>query len=241
MVKPQLAKAVSLGFDRLLADFYWLLFLQYYGDRRSASQDLYFHAPDYLKLIIELDPHFTRAYWYVSFVIAGDLAHSPVNTGKTKDEWLAEAKKILNQGIIENPDSWDLPYIAGFNQYLYARNQKEAARYYRIASKIKNAPPFLGRMAAVMEDGSLSIKKDAQTYTDASIYGSSPAVRENAREKARYLWSKIYYSPGIPQSYKDAALSGLKTIDATLIPLDEIQQLQAQPEVQQKTSDADGT
>ena len=232
IVKPEVARAVALGYDRLVADFYWLVFLQYYGDRRSASEDLYVHAPDYLKLIIALDPHFTRAYWYVSFVLAGDLGHSVLSTPEECARWRARAKELLDYGIKQNPDSWDLPYIAAFNQYLYEKNQDEAANYYTIASKMKNAPPFLARMARAMKRKATEIEtiiNEAQTLTDAAEYGSGPSVRNKNREAARFAWSQIYYNKNMSAEYKDMAVKALEQLDTTLISQDELKQLATSP------------
>lgn len=203
--RADLAKTFTLGFDRVIADYYWLLFLQYYGDRRSASVDLYHHVPAYLKLIIAIDPHFTRPYWFVAFAIAGDLKQ------------MDEAEHLLNLGIEKNPEDWNLPYIAGFTQYLYAKNEKKASFYYRKASRVKGAPAFLETLAQIMDSQVWSVLKQIRTW-DAIYRSTDNAVlADKAKENLRLLWSRVYYNQKVTDTYRKRALSKLQELDLQLL------------------------
>jgi tetratricopeptide (TPR) repeat protein len=56
----------SFGFDNLIADLYLLDFLQYFGDVEARQQTGYGIAIDYFDLILDRDPRFIRAYYYLS-------------------------------------------------------------------------------------------------------------------------------------------------------------------------------
>ncbi len=56
----------SFGFDNLIADLYFLNFLQYFGDIEARQQTGYAIAIDYFDLILDRDPRFIGAYYYLS-------------------------------------------------------------------------------------------------------------------------------------------------------------------------------
>ena len=192
---PNLAKALSLGFDRVLADYYWLIFTQYYGDSRVGA-DKFHYAPAYLNLILTLDPHFKRAYWFAAFVLAGDMASQSKHEHNfaTMKKNLSQAKDILDEGIKANPQDWTIPWIAGFSQYLFAKDYKLAGYYYKMGSKKPGAPDWLGRFASIMESGAAKdIFQDAKTWAITYSESKDSSVKEHARGELQRIWSRLYY------------------------------------------------
>jgi hypothetical protein len=139
----------DLGNDSLFADFYWLAFIQYIGDRKARIEDRNVLAPRFLDLITYLDPTFVDAYYFVAFTIGGELKH-PLS-----------AAHIIERGIEANKSDWRLPYIAGFNYYLYAHDENRAADYYEEASSMKGAPAWLAGQAKVLKAKIPSMLKEA--------------------------------------------------------------------------------
>ena len=111
-------KMLSLGFEQLLADFYWLSFIQYVGDSEARAQDRYADAEKYVDIVAGLDPKFLKVYYFSAFII-GSEQHRP-----------DLAAEIIDRGIAANQDNWYLPFIAGINQYLYAHDEVKTAKYY---------------------------------------------------------------------------------------------------------------
>ena len=70
----------AMGYDQVLADCYWLSFIQYVGDSEGRAKDRYALAEQYLNLITELDPKLVQAYWFAAFVIGSD-ANQPQAAG----------------------------------------------------------------------------------------------------------------------------------------------------------------
>ncbi len=67
--KVQLSLVKSLptfGFDNLIADWYFLSYLQYFGDGDLRQQAGYGAAMSYFDLILDRDPRFLDAYYYLS-------------------------------------------------------------------------------------------------------------------------------------------------------------------------------
>lgn len=195
---PYSIRLVSLGFDQLLADCYWLAFISYVGDVKEREKDRYEMADQYLDLITGLDPYLVNAYWFAAFTI-GSECRSP-----------NRAAEIIDRGVRANQDNWNLPFIAGINQYLYAGNEILAAKYYRMASRYPDAPQWLSRQADILESHIPSTIKEVSTWTN--IYESGgERVKEMAKQKLIDLWGKVIASRP-PKKIRDKAVAALKEL-----------------------------
>ncbi|MGB3495567.1 MAG: hypothetical protein WBA57_22745 [Elainellaceae cyanobacterium] len=56
----------TLGFDRVIADWVFLQFLQYFGDGPARQQIGYGLSPDYFSVILNHDPYFRDGYLFLS-------------------------------------------------------------------------------------------------------------------------------------------------------------------------------
>lgn len=194
-------KLVSLGYDQIAADVYWLAFVQYVGDVEGRKKDRYSLAHQYLDLVTGLDPGFVAAYWFAAFVLGGDLAQP------------AMAAQLIDRGLQANQDNWTIPYIAGVNQYLFAHNEVQAAKYYREAAKFPKAPDWLLSQADVLAARIPSAIKQIHVWD--SIYHSTtdPLVKEKARVTLIREWNLVYArSPSA--AVKERAAKALKELGA---------------------------
>jgi len=176
----QAVRLVALGYDQLLADFYWLAFVSYIGDGVARSHDQSVLADKYLELVSSLDPHFTQPYWYCAFTI-GSAQKRPLR-----------ANEIIQRGIRANPNNWYLPYIAGINMYLYAHDEVSAAKYYMVASKFPDAPSWLARQAVILSAKIPSTIKEINTWDTIYRSEKSAMIQAKARDKLVALWSRVY-------------------------------------------------
>lgn len=56
----------SFGFDNVIADFTFLNFLQYFGDKSVRDKTGYSLSPEYFEVILKHDPYFLEAYRFLS-------------------------------------------------------------------------------------------------------------------------------------------------------------------------------
>jgi hypothetical protein len=61
-----LRKVPTFGFDNLLADWAFLGFIQYFGDNQAREVTGYNNSPNYFEVILDRDPRFLDAYFYLS-------------------------------------------------------------------------------------------------------------------------------------------------------------------------------
>ena len=68
-LKTQLSIAKTLptfGFDNIIADWHFIDFIQYFGDNELRSQAGYGAAMEYFEVMLDRDPRFLFAYFYLS-------------------------------------------------------------------------------------------------------------------------------------------------------------------------------
>jgi hypothetical protein len=157
---PKILKAMSLGYTGLMADIYWTRVIQYFGEKHRARAQQYQLLAPLLDITTSLDPHLIVAYQFGSAF----LAQKPPEGAGQPDK----AVNLIEHGIRENPDTWQLYYELGFLQYMELQDPVAAAHSFERGSKIPHAHPFLKILAASM------------------------AQHAGERDTARMLWTTTY-------------------------------------------------
>lgn len=155
------ARRVSLGFNGLVADWYWMRALQYVGRKiirfqgnsggrvqldNLGSLDLRLLYP-LLDTTTTLDPQFMAAYEYGAMVLP------EIDVG--------DAVKLLEKGIAANPTAWRLYHHLGYIYWQHGDYMKASAIYSE-GARLPGAAPWMmimsGRLAA--EGGSRSTARE---------------------------------------------------------------------------------
>lgn len=162
----QAARRVSLSFNGLIADWYWMRALQYVGRkvlRHDAEQshqsvqskvqlddlgslDLRLLYP-LLDTTTTLDPQFMAAYEYGAVVLP------EIN--------VEDAIRLLQKGINANPSAWQLYHQLGYI-YWQRGDYAQAAGMYQEGARIPGAAPWMSVMGARMmtEGGSRATARE---------------------------------------------------------------------------------
>jgi len=176
-------KGFALGFEGLLADWYWMRSLQYIGNKILESPNKDVNIDDLRSLnprllypmldnATDLDPHFIEAYSYGAIVLP---AIDP-----------ATAIAIAEKGIARNPNEWRLYQHLGYI-YWKMKQYDKAAETYEKGSQIADAPAFLRLTAASMrtEGGSRSTAR--QIFKQMLDGSDDPMVRTTAQRRLKEL------------------------------------------------------
>lgn len=177
-------KRVSLGFNGLAADWYWMRSLQYVGRKvLTNGQGLQLDdlgtldlklLPPLLDTATTLDPQFMEPYEYAAIVLPGiDVK---------------EAVRITEKGIAANPSSWRLHQHLG---YIHWQQQDyEAARNtYREGAKLPGAPAWMEAMQARMAAEGGSRDTAREIYQRMYEQADDEKVKEMARRRLLQLQS----------------------------------------------------
>ena len=144
-VNSTTAKRLSLGFNGLIADWYWMRSLQYVGRkilnlRQGAMLDNLGSAnlkllPALLDTATTLDPQFIEPYEYAAIVLPGSDVDAAI--------------RLTKKGIAANPSSWRLYHHLGYI-YWQQGDHATAAETYGAGGQIPGAPAWMTAMKAKM-------------------------------------------------------------------------------------------
>jgi tetratricopeptide (TPR) repeat protein len=139
---PAAVKRLSLSYDAVLSDIYWIRVVQYYGSiRLSANADKrYPLLYPLLDLTTSLDPQFRVAYRFGAFFLSEGAPG-----GADRPDL---AIRLLEKAITANPDRWEYPYDVGFVYYRRG-DYPRAAEWFQRASEVPGAVNWLKPLAAV--------------------------------------------------------------------------------------------
>ena len=158
-------KRLTLGFDAVAADVYWIRAIQHYGgDRLSGpgAAEKYRLLYPLLDLTTTLDPYFNIAYRFGAIFLSEGYPGGP---GRP-DQSVA----LLRKAIVVMPHKWQYYHDIGFVYYWRLRDFDAAAQWFQRAAMQPDAPNWLTPLAA-----------------------SVLAHGEN-RAAARFLWQQIQKS-----------------------------------------------
>jgi hypothetical protein len=132
---PQVVQKLSLGYESLLADIYWLHAIQYYGRRDEADRRTvrYKNLGLLLDMATTLDPDMMEAYRAGSTFLA---EKDPVGAGQPD-----QALRLLDKGIAAHPQNWQLQLDKGFVYFWYLQDYRSAGETWLAAGRLASAPP----------------------------------------------------------------------------------------------------
>ncbi|MBV9957436.1 MAG: hypothetical protein JO360_03410, partial [Acidobacteria bacterium] len=178
-------KRMSLGFNGLVADWYWMRSLQYVGNKiinhpgEVQVDDL---GPLDMRLLYPLldtattlDPQFLVAYKYGAVVLPA------INE--------EEAIKLIRKGMAANPDDWRLYQHLGYIYWKRGDYKQASEVYAEGAQKGTDVPVWMKQMSARM-----------------AAEGGSPAM-------AREIYRRLYEETEDPK-VKDLLLRRLMQVDS---------------------------
>lgn len=166
-----LLHVASLGFDGLASDVTFLQAVQYYGKHRRSDRQ-YPLTQHLFDVTTELDPGFVTPYLFGALVLADDT------------QQLDEAIALLERGMANHPDDWELPFEAGFLTFVHRRDHARAAEYFRRALALPGAPMYVRKFAAYTYSKAGSREASLALWREIEREADEPGLREAAR---RYI------------------------------------------------------
>jgi hypothetical protein len=145
------------AYDDLAADVYWIRAIQYYGGaKRRLSTRLALPEPPpmlaavesteysqlftFLDITTTLDPLFEIAYRFGAVFLAEAY---PAGAGRAD-----LAVRLLEKGLVEQPDKWEYMHDIGFVHYWYEHDHRQASAWFAKAAEVPDAPIWLRGLAA---------------------------------------------------------------------------------------------
>lgn len=123
-----LKKLPSFGFKHLKADWLFIQFIQYFGDKEAREETGYALIPEYFEAILNNDPRFVHAHLMLS------TANS-VYTGKPKQTVIFLEKSLTNLSPQIHDDAHFLWSYKGTDEMLFLNQIDAAENSYRMAAQ----------------------------------------------------------------------------------------------------------
>jgi tetratricopeptide (TPR) repeat protein len=177
---------LTLAFNGVAADWYWIHSLQYVGRKVVNFEDT--HAgrfnlndlsaldlhllPSLLRMSTTLDPQFMEPYYYGA-VILPDMNPE-------------QAISLLNQGIAANPNQWQLYQHLG---YIYWQRQdyEKASEVYATGARLPGAPAWMTAISARMKAEGGSRGAAREMYRHLGEASDDDAVKDMVIEQIMRL------------------------------------------------------
>ncbi|HEX8264372.1 MAG TPA: tetratricopeptide repeat protein [Pyrinomonadaceae bacterium] len=177
-------KKASLGFEGLIADYYWMNALQYVGGKLVESKgkvqldDLRPLNPrllyPYIDTATTLDPEFSAVYAYGSAVLPAVDSE--------------QAVRISEKGIAAQPENWRMYHNLGFI-YWQLGDYKKAAEIYDSGSTKSDAPVWMRQMSARLQAEGGSRNTAREIYLQIYESAEDEQTRELAVKRLQQLES----------------------------------------------------
>lgn len=140
---PEVLKRITLGFDALAADVYWIRAIQHYGgsrlDRGARRYELLYPLLD---ITTSLDPYFNIAYRFGAIFLSEAYPGGP---GRPD-----QAIALLRKGLASQPTKWQYYHDIAFVHYWALGDAKGASAWFQRAAQQPGAPNWLMPVAAAM-------------------------------------------------------------------------------------------
>ena len=167
-------RVLSLGFDRLVADLYWIRTLYYMGDERSHEAG-YPAAARLADLVTDIDPYFRTVYSVMPGALSG-MARDP-----------DAARALLEKGV-QNVEYWKLHFYLGFNYFFWYLDFARAAEQMQAAAELPGGPPYLPLLTARLHAEAGAPETAMLFIRERLAQAATPEEREQLEKRYWDLW-----------------------------------------------------
>ena len=161
----QYLRMASLGYRELAADLLWLQAIQVMGRKKLSEVEgrwLY----QVLDTLTTIDPKFVRAYEAGSIALCTLVVQPDASN------------RLLEKGILHNPQEWQLPFLLGINFYFELADDGKAAERITQAAHLPGAPNYLADLAARLYVSAKSPQRAVEFLAKAYEETSDPNLKK---------------------------------------------------------------
>lgn len=167
-------QAVSLGYEQALANLLWFRAINYFG-RHYHSDRIYPWLATMCDAVTDLDPRAEHVYRFGGVILPWEADRI--------DEGIA----LLEKGVRNMPESWQLHYMLGFSYYFFRDDLDAASRSLRTATFLPGAPEFISHVAAIVDAAHRGAGRAVDFLTELEQHNVDDATRDVIRQRIREL------------------------------------------------------
>jgi tetratricopeptide (TPR) repeat protein len=129
---PGRAKLTALGFEPVVADYYWVQGLHLVGGTRGNASVHGDVIGDVIELVTALDPWVDHPYRFAAVWLTDTLSQ------------VRRANALLRRAVAYHPTDWRNRFYLGYNHFFYLQDNEAAAEVLAPAIAMDGAPRYLG-------------------------------------------------------------------------------------------------
>lgn len=168
--RPEVAHVSALGFDAVVADYYWLQAVQVVGGEAVVERKAFLLAA-LVDVVTTLDPWVDHPYRFAAVWLTDGLAN------------VRKGNELLRRGIAHHPEDWRNRFYLGFNLFWYLDENAEAADVIESATQLPGAPLYLRRLVARLKGESSGLEL-AESFLHGLIFEAQSDEERAQYEKA---------------------------------------------------------
>jgi hypothetical protein len=163
--RPDRAQLTALGFDAVVADFYWLQAVQVVGGAVENAGRNGRLIGQLIDVATTLDPWVDHPYRFAAVWLTEDRAS------------VRTANRLLERGIAYHPEDWRNRYHLGFNHFFYLEDNRRAADVLESALGLAGAPGYLGGLVARLRADRGNLETAAAFLAEMARSSADPYAR----------------------------------------------------------------
>ena len=166
-------RALSLGFERVVADLFWIRTIYYVGDESSSAAG-WPAAERLANLVTDIDPHYDSAYVVMASVLNG-LRKDP-----------DAAIRLLEKGAAVS-SYWRIHFLLGFQYFMEKQDYLRGAKCLERAAAL-GGPTYLQFLISRLYTSAGDPTTAMQFIALRLKNEETPAVREQLEKRLADLW-----------------------------------------------------
>jgi len=166
-------RVFSLGFERAVADLFWIRTVYYIGDEHASNAN-WPAAERLANLVTDIDPYFDTAYVVMASVLSG-LRKDP-----------DAAIRLLEKGAT-NSDYWRIHFLLGFQYFMEKSEHAAGAKHLERAFAL-GGPPYLQFLVSRLYTHGGDPSTAMQFIAARLQNEETPEIREQLKKRYADIW-----------------------------------------------------
>jgi hypothetical protein len=188
-IGPTPAVIASLGgFRTMAADLLWLK-----AEHVWHTGSWWAMLP-ILEGVTQLDPRFIAAWKVYGWHAAYNL-HAESETMADRRYWLEQGEKILERGVLANPDTYEMYFELAWTLYDRSHKKRRAAEYFRKAAEFPDAPHTVTRLIYKSYEGVLDFENLFPALREAVEKHKDNSLHQRLATRDLEFWESNWQNP----------------------------------------------
>ena len=195
-------KLITFGFNAFAGDILWFTTINYFGKHYEGDKD-YRWFYQMCDLVTELDRNKKFTYEFCGTLLSWEAKNATLGNA------------IFSKAVNHYPNAWRFHYLRGFNYWYFLEDKQHAEEDLKTAAQFKEAPAFVGSIAARLIGNEKSMQTAIIFLSDLIRNTADPHAKQSLLEKLKraYLSERMQYLQEKVNQYETAQHTTVNNLD----------------------------